>query len=85
MLEQPLETDGQLCETDMHDGGRLIRMFLNGALVCTSTAVYGDRMKQNNREWTTISRMTECPENIRVKKGDKLTLEMEYDELAHPP
>jgi hypothetical protein len=70
----------------MHDGGEYMTAFLNGMPVCTSKAVYGTKLKNGNggRDWTTIARMTDCPQSIPVKRGDKITIETGYDEIAHP-
>jgi hypothetical protein len=69
----------------MHDGGESLSLLLNGKRACTSRAVYGtERKDEVGNRWTTLSEMTTCGTNIAVKKGDKLALEADFDEVAHP-
>lgn len=62
-------------------------MYLNDKEICSSKAEYGGAggtMKAGEKEWTTISRMSDCLEPIPVKKGDYLRLEASYDTVKHP-
>jgi hypothetical protein len=61
--------------------------WFNDRLTCISKADYstgygGDI--ESNKNWTTISRMSECNGVWPVKKGDKVKLEALFDEVAHP-
>lgn len=62
---------------------------LNGAVICDSRAIYGGgsstAMSSDGSTWETINAMTECETPVRVKKGDFLTLEANYDLVKHPP
>ncbi len=70
------------------DGGVDISIKINGREQCVSKAVYGGmgatRKGPTDEVWTTIRTMTYCPGPIRVKKGDKLSLEAHYDISLHP-
>jgi hypothetical protein len=64
-----------------------MELYLNGKLVCTSNATYGGSsgtMKADGKEWATISKMSECDDTIRVKKGDKISMKSRYDTVLHP-
>jgi hypothetical protein len=72
--------------TDLHDGGTSIDILLNNKVACTSNAVYGTTMRgDDGKDWTTISRMTDCEKPFAVKKGDQIKLLVNYNETAHPP
>jgi hypothetical protein len=75
-----------LTGTDMHDGGTSIVILLNDKAVCESRAIYGTKMQATDggKDWTTISQMTDCEREFDVKKGDKIKLLVNYDEIAHP-
>ena len=71
----------------MHDGGVGVAAFVNGKMVCNSEATYGlegGKAVVDGKEWKTISKMSECLEPFEMKKGDKVTLEASYDNIAHP-
>jgi hypothetical protein len=69
----------------MHDGGVSVETIVNGKPVCTSEAIYGTKLKlENGKEWTTISKMTDCDKPFSVKNGDMITLKVSYDEINHP-
>jgi hypothetical protein len=68
----------------MHDGGTSVDVLLNTKMVCSSRAIYGTKLKMDGKEWTTIDQMTDCTETFTVKKGDKIQLVVNYDEIAHP-
>jgi hypothetical protein len=71
----------------MHDGGDSVIAFVNGKKICTSTATYGSAGAQtivDGKKWTTISKMSECIEPLELKKGDNITIEATYDNVAHP-
>jgi hypothetical protein len=38
----------------------------------------------DDKDWKTISKMSECTEPVQVKVGDKIKLEAIYDNVAHP-
>jgi hypothetical protein len=62
-------------------------MYLNDKETCVSKAEYGGTegtMKAGEKEWTTISKMSDCLEPIAVKKGDYLRIEASYDTVKHP-
>jgi hypothetical protein len=69
------------------DGGEAVTLYLNGKEICVSKAEYGGAggtMKAGAKEWTTISKMSDCLEPVAVKKGDYLRLEASYDTIKHP-
>jgi hypothetical protein len=70
------------------DGGVDISIKINGKEQCVSKAVYGGdgatRPGLANDVWTTIRTMTYCPGPVRVRKGDKVSLEAHYDIALHP-
>jgi len=72
----------------LHDGGIDISIKINGREQCVSKAEYGGvgatRRGPTNEVWTTIRTMTYCPGPVRVKKGDKVSLEAHYDISLHP-
>jgi H+/gluconate symporter-like permease len=41
---------------DIHDGGTQLKVYLNNAFVCTFEAMCGMMLKENGKEWTTISK-----------------------------
>ena len=53
---------------------------INGKDVCVSKAEY----TKIDANYDTIFKMSECPENIPIKKGDILTLKSVYDLKRHP-
>jgi hypothetical protein len=61
---------------------------INDKETCVSKAVYGGygatRKGSNDEVWTTIREMTYCPGPVKVRKGDKITLEAHYDTSLHP-
>jgi hypothetical protein len=60
---------------------------VNGALRCTSKAIYGGnggKLNLEGKTWETISKMTECTDPIAVKAGDSIKIEGTYDTKAHP-
>jgi hypothetical protein len=64
-----------------------MKLYLNEKLVCTSDATYGGgsgTTKVDGKEWTTISKMSECDDNIKVKKGDKISMKTQYNTTRHP-
>ena len=74
-----------LTPTDMHDGGVSVETIVNDKPVCESKAVYGTKLKmENGKEWTTISKMTDCQEPFDVKNGDMIKMKVSFDEVNHP-
>ncbi|KAF2425340.1 hypothetical protein EJ08DRAFT_663670 [Tothia fuscella] len=69
----------------LHDGGLDMTFFVNGVQKCTSKAVYGvsGAADLNGQKWETIGAYTPCLEPIEIKKGDKLTMEANYDLTKH--
>lgn len=64
-----------------------MELYLNDKLVCKSDATYGGgagTMKTDGKEWTTISKMSECNDTIQVKKGDKISMKSRYNTVKHP-
>jgi hypothetical protein len=63
-------------------------MKLNGKEVCNSHAIYTTEdtafSADSSTKWRTIEKMEECPMAIKVTKGDKISLEANYDLDAHP-
>lgn len=77
----------ELVLTPIQDGGEYMELYLNDKLVCSSNATYGGgsgTMKADGKEWTTISKMSECEDTIKVKKGDKINMKSRYNTLKHP-
>jgi len=82
----------------LHDGGVKVDMFINDKFACASNAVYGEKEETNEmgghshgdkgREKgpsiKTINSMTPCVGPIAVKKGDSLSMTVEYDLSKHP-
>jgi hypothetical protein len=62
---------------------------LNGKEVCVSKAVYGGEARStkdaSGKMLETLSGQTECPDMIKVKKGDKFAVTADYDLELHPP
>jgi hypothetical protein len=70
------------------DGGVNILAKLNGQEICKSEAKYGvDTNKATDGEsWVTIQNMTVCGQQpIKLKKGDTVVVEANYDFDLHPP
>lgn len=62
-------------------------IWINGQLTCVSKADYstgygGDISVGKN--WTTISKMSQCDGVWPVKKGDNVKLQAAYNEIEHP-
>jgi len=57
---------------------------LNSKVICDSKAIYGG-LSTNAGDQGTISAMQYCTSPIKVKKGDIMTLEANYDLDLHPP
>ena len=73
----------------MHDGGSKMILYLNDYEVCSSNATYGGdgataTSGTGGEKWQTISEMTSCNEPIKVKKGDYIKIESQYDLEKHP-
>jgi hypothetical protein len=63
-------------EGHLHTGGVRMVLSLNGQEICTSNATYG-----NNG---IISGTTPCGGEIKVKKGDFMSMKSVYDIVKHP-
>lgn len=70
-----------------HDGALDINVYLNNKKVCTSSAIYGgDRAVQGQaqpQKWETIISYTPCADAVKIKKGDKLSMDSNYDLRKH--
>jgi hypothetical protein len=73
----------------MHDGGELLKLIINGKVVCASKAAYGGAestlVGSDGKKWETINSMSECNDPVKVKAGDVVQLEASFDTIAHPP
>jgi hypothetical protein len=69
---------------DFPDGGVGLSATINGKAVCNSKAIYGG-ISTNAGDQGTIAAMQYCTTPIKVKKGDTMTLEANYDLNLHPP
>jgi hypothetical protein len=72
----------------MHDGGDMLKLYINGKEVCESKAEYGGAestlVGADGKKWETINAMTECNKPVHVNKGDKLRIDALFDTIAHP-
>jgi hypothetical protein len=69
------------------DGGVSILAKLNGQEICKSEAMYGTNAVKNldGESWLTIQSMSVCgQEPIKLKKGDTVSIEANYDFELHP-
>jgi hypothetical protein len=62
---------------------------VNGKEGCTSKAIYGtdEALKglgANGADWVTIKDMSVCPNAVKVKKGDSIIVQADYDFDTHP-
>lgn len=57
---------------------------INGNEVCKSGAIYGGTSTNSGYQGT-IAAMQYCNKPIKVRKGDVVTLEANYDLELHPP
>jgi len=91
--------DGEILRArgHLHDGGVRVDMFINDKFVCASEAVYGDKDDKgamghdhgskpegNGAAIRTISFMTAYEKPIRVKKGDTMSLNVQYNLAKYP-
>jgi hypothetical protein len=87
--EMRLTQDGYILfrRGHMHDGGDAVLLKINNHTICESKATYGGgtfSKKGGEGTWDTISRMGECHEPIRVRKGDGVVVEARFDLGMHP-
>ncbi|KAE9967906.1 hypothetical protein EG328_007910 [Venturia inaequalis] len=68
----------------LHEGGTEVIATLNGVEVCRSGAIYSGPSTTPGDQGA-LSAMQYCNKSIRVKKGDVMTLEANYDLELHPP
>ena len=72
----------------MHDGGVNIQFKVNGKEACDSRAVYGgqghESVGADGKVWKTIRESTYCPTPFKIKKGDKIEMQANYDLDLHP-
>jgi hypothetical protein len=73
----------------MHDGGEDVVLKVNNNTICDSKAIYGGDTQSvtsaSGKKWETISKMTECHDVVKVKKGDELTVQANFNLEKHPP
>jgi hypothetical protein len=73
----------------MHDGGDEVVLKINNNTICDSKAIYGgteqSAVSADGKKWETISKMLECHDVVKVKKGDELTVQANFDLEKHPP
>jgi hypothetical protein len=73
----------------MHDGGDGVVLKINNNTICNSKAIYGGDTQSttsaSGKKWETISHMAECHDVVKVKKGDELTVQANFDLEKHPP
>jgi len=68
----------------LHDGGVQMDMFINEKFVCSSKAAYGGAGSESADGVKTISGMSRCEKDIAVKKGDKFSMNVQYDLKRYP-
>jgi hypothetical protein len=64
-----------------------VDLLINDRFVCDSKATYGGSVSTttvNGEQWNTISSMSFCDGPIPVKKGDGLSMVVEYNLKKHP-
>jgi hypothetical protein len=66
----------------LHDGGVQMDLYINGKPSCVSKATYGEGI--GGSEIKTINSMSMCTEAISIKKGDTLSMGVEYDLKKYP-
>jgi hypothetical protein len=70
------------------DGGVNIVVKVNDKEVCDSKALYGGEghtsTTAEGKVWQTIRETTECGKGTKVKKGDKIFMQGNYDLDLHP-
>jgi hypothetical protein len=76
--------------SDVHDGGTgLVLIRNNNETVCDSIATYssgkdGSSIVIDGKPWNTITKMSECPGPITVKRDDTLKVVGGWDTKNHP-
>jgi hypothetical protein len=66
----------------LHDGGVQMNLYINGKPSCVSKATYGEGIAGS--ETKTINSMSMCKDPVSVKKGDTLSMGVEYDLHKYP-
>jgi Stress up-regulated Nod 19 len=87
--DMTFERDGYILNAwgHLHDGGVDMEVKINGKEVCRSKAEYGGvghEITIGGEIVKTISGMTRCSNAIEVAKGDKLSIQANFDLEAHP-
>ena len=71
----------------MHDGGVDIKMKISGRRACVSKALYGGpghtSQRPDGKKWELLRETTDCGA-IKVKKGDQIVYQANYDLDLHP-
>jgi len=76
----------------LHDGGERIDLFVNDKFACGSKATYGSDTSGGHSHGgaggdvsiKTITSMSPCQGPIKVKKGDAISMVVQYDLAKHP-
>lgn len=73
----------------MHDGGVNVLININGKEACNSKAIYGGEGRSTSdtaagHAGETLAGQVDCPNMIKVVKGDKLAISAYYDLELHP-
>ncbi|KAF2664955.1 hypothetical protein BT63DRAFT_464214 [Microthyrium microscopicum] len=71
----------------MHDGGVNVILKVNDEIKCDSKALYGGEGHTtvvDGKTWQTIRETTSCNQAIKVKKGDRIYMQANYDVELHP-
>lgn len=69
----------------LHDGAVNLKLLVNGKVMCSSEAVYGQDggTTVNGQKWETIISYTPCLDPINVRIGDKVKVVSDYDLTKH--
>lgn len=83
-----VHSDGYLLDIKPHlnNGGLNMTLYVNGQESCSSEAIYGGTdggLAANGEKWETITGYTECPEPVKIRVGDSLTMDAHYDLTKH--
>jgi len=72
----------------LHDGGVNLFLKVNDKVICDSKAEYGGEghttKTADGKVWDTIRATSMCEDPIKVKKGDKMYMQANYDVGLHP-
>jgi len=72
----------------LHDGGVNLILKINDKIVCNSQTTYGGPghvgKTSDGKVWETIQKTSSCDDPVKIKKGDKVYMEANYDLDLHP-